>query len=288
MATRKDDTAHQDPQTTGHEWDGIREFDNPLPRWWLWTFYATIVWSVIYTILYPAWPLVSAATPGILGYSTREEVARDIDRFDEMNASVEAKLVEADLAAVPENPDLLNYALNAGEAVFQINCAPCHGAGAAGFKGYPNLLDNAWLWGGTIEAIHTTIRHGIRNDQDPAARSSQMPAWGATLGEEGVAQVVQYVRQISGQEADAAMAGAGAELYAGNCAACHGPDGNGNDALGAPALNDAIWLYGGDVASLTETLMNGRGGVMPPWQGRLSEGDARAVSVYVHQLGGGQ
>ena len=288
MARKKEDSTHQDPPTTGHSWDGIEEFDNPLPRWWLWTFYGSIVFAIVYSILYPAWPLVNAATPGLLGYSTRAEVEKKIARFDEMNAPVEAKLVEADLGAIPEDPELRNYALNAGAAVFQTNCAPCHGSGAAGSKGYANLLDNAWLWGGTIDAIHTTIQHGIRNGQDPQARNSQMPAWGPILGEEGVAQVVQYVRRMSGQEADAALAEKGAELFATNCAACHGPEGNGNKMLGAPALNDAIWLYGGDVATLTETLMNGRGGVMPPWQGRLSEADVRAVATYVHQLGGGQ
>ncbi len=279
-----------DVETTGHSWDGIEEFNNPLPRWWLWTFYATIVWALIYTIAYPAWPLISQATPGVLGYSTRANVRADIQRFEQMNAPIEAELVKTELTQIPEQPELMNYAVNAGEAVFDTWCAQCHGSGGAGVQasGYPNLLDNAWLWGGTIEEIHYTVSHGVRNETDPDARFSQMPAFGQILEPKQIDQVVQYVRRLSGQEADAALADAGAEVFANNCAACHGADGTGDQLLGAPNLTDAIWLYGGDVPTLTETVTNARFGVMPAWQPRLSEADIRAVATYVHQLGGGQ
>ena len=279
-----------DVETTGHSRDGIEEFNNPLPRWWLWTFYATIFWGVLYTIAYPAWPLISGATPGVLGYSTRAEVAEDITRFEELNAPIEAKLEAADLTAISADAELANYTQNAGAAVFKTWCAQCHGAGAAGVQGqgYPNLLDDDWLWGGSIEDIHLTISHGIRNEEDPDARYSEMPAFGELLAEEEIAGVVQYVRQISGQEADAALATAGETVFLDNCAACHAEDGTGDRFQGAPNLTDAIWLYGGSVDDITYTVENARFGVMPSWTSRLSEAEIRAVAAYVHGLGGGE
>lgn len=277
-----------DPNTTGHSWDGIEEFDNPMPRWWLWTFYATIVWGVAYTIAYPAWPLVSSATSGLLGYSTREEVAVEIAAVEDANAGINARLAEAELTEISADAELNGYAVSAGAAVFRTWCAQCHGSGAAGFVGYPNLLDDDWLWGGDIEAIHTTIAHGIRNEEDPDARYSEMPAYGEIFEPEEISQVVNYVMSLSGGEFDAALAEPGAELFADNCAACHGDNGLGNVDLGAPNLADAIWLYGGDEETLTETVTYSRYGVMPPWTQRLSEAQIRAVALYVHQLGGGE
>ena len=283
-------TNEQGHSTTGHSWDGIEEFNNPLPRWWLWTFYATIFWGMLYTIAYPAWPLISGATPGVLGFSTRAEVAEDITRFEELNAPIEAKLEAADLTAISADAELANYTQNAGAAVFKTWCAQCHGAGAAGVQGqgYPNLLDDDWLWGGSIEDIHLTISHGIRNEEDPDARYSEMPAFGELLAEEEIAGVVQYVRQISGQEADAALATAGETVFLDNCAACHAEDGTGDRYQGAPNLTDAIWLYGGSVDDITYTVTNARFGVMPSWTSRLSEAEIRAVASYVHGLGGGE
>jgi cytochrome c oxidase cbb3-type subunit 3 len=295
MSKRPVKQERQEPETTGHSWDGIQEYNNPLPRWWLWVFYATIIWSVGYTIAYPAWPLVSSATQGIFGQGaagdTRLDVAREITRFEEANAEIRAELVETPLVEISTNPELLDYANNAGAAVFRTWCAQCHGAGAAGVQaaGYPNLLDDAWLWGGTIEDIHLTITHGIRNEEDPEARWSQMPAFGRDeiLSEDEIAQVVQYVRQLSGQSHEEALAAAGEEIYLQQCSACHMEDGSGDPWQGAPNLSDAIWLYGGDVETLTETITYSRFGVMPSWQERLSEAEIRAVSAYVHGLGGG-
>lgn len=286
----KKPTIQKEVQTTGHEWDGIEEFNNPLPRWWLWTFYATVVWGVGYTIAYPAWPLINEATPGILGHSTRADVAAEIDRYAAANAPIEAKLVAADLNQIAADPELASFTMNAGRAVFGTWCAQCHGAGAGGNVGYPNLLDNDWLWGGTMEDIHLTISHGIRNTDDPDARYSEMPRFGADglLEKEQIDQVVQFVRQLSGQDHDAAAATEGAVVYADNCAACHMEDGTGDRAQGAPNLTDPIWLYGGDVASLTESVTNARFGVMPNWNTRLSEAEIRAVTAYVHSLGGGE
>lgn len=286
--SRKPKIKQGDPDTTGHSWDGIEEFNNPLPRWWLWTLYATIIWAIGYAILYPAWPLISRATPGLLGYSTRAEVAADIKTFEEANAPIEAKLVATSLDAIAADPELANYTRNAGAAVFRINCAQCHGAGAAGAKGYPNLLDNDWLWGGSIDAIYRTVSHGIRNTTDPDARFSQMPAFGEILSPDEIGEVVNHVRAISGQDHDAALAAKGATIFADNCAVCHGENGHGDREQGAPNLTDAIWLYGGDVDTLTTTVTKARFGVMPAWTRRLSEADVRAVASYVHGLGGGE
>ncbi|SLN50089.1 Cbb3-type cytochrome c oxidase subunit CcoP [Pseudoruegeria aquimaris] len=280
--------APKDVPTTGHSWDGIQEYDNPMPRWWLWTFYATIVWGIIYTILYPAWPLVTRATPGLLGASTRGEVAQEIARWEDANAAIRQQLVDTELTAIADNEDLNRFAVSNGAAVFRTWCAQCHGSGAAGAKGYPNLLDDAWLWGGDIESIHYTISHGIRNEQDDDARYSEMPKFGEILEEEEIEQVVEHVLAISGQEHDAELAAAGATVFEDNCSACHGSEGMGDREQGAPNLTDAVWLYGGDRDTLIETVTYSRYGVMPPWTGRLSEADIRAVSVYVHQLGGGE
>ena len=239
-------------------------------------------------------PLVSSATQGLLGTSaggdTRLAVAEDIARYDAANADIKARLVEADLIAIADDAELNGYAVNAGAAVFRTWCAQCHGSGAAGAVGYPNLLDNDWLWGGDIESIHLTVAHGIRNDEDADTRWSEMPRFGADglLEAPQIEEVVQYVLKLSGQEHDATLATAGETVYLDNCAACHMEDGSGDIYQGAPNLSDAIWLYGGDVASITDSVVNARFGVMPPWQTRLSEDEIRAVALYVHQLGGGE
>ena len=286
MSKKQDDDL--DYETTGHEWDGIKEYNKPLPRWWLWTFDATIVWAVLYTIAYPAWPGIREATPGLLGFSTRAQVAEDIASFEAANAGINERLASVELTEIAQDPDLNQFAQNAGGAVFRTWCAQCHGSGAAGAKGYPNLLDDDWLWGGDIEAIHATIAHGIRNEDDPDARWSQMPAFGEILAEEEIAQVVNYVMSLSEEPRDASMVEAGETVYLDNCAACHLDDGTGDRWQGAPNLTDAIWLYGGDYDTLMETVTYSRFGVMPPWTDRLSEAEIRAVAAYVHGLGGGE
>ncbi|QXT40385.1 cytochrome-c oxidase, cbb3-type subunit III [Gymnodinialimonas ceratoperidinii] len=281
-----------DPETTGHEWDGIREFNNPLPRWWLWCLYATILWGVAYTIAYPAWPMISGATPGLLGYSTRAEVAGEIDRYDALNADLRAELAQVDLTSVTQEgtPDLYNFAIQSGGATFATWCSQCHGRGAAGVQasGYPSLLDDDWLWGGTVEDIHLTIAHGIRNEEDPDARWSEMTAFEGILSDEEIDEVVHYVLSVSEQEADADLAMAGEAVFLDNCAACHGDTGAGDRILGAPNLTDRIWLYGGSPEAIEETVRHARFGVMPPWSGRLSEAETRATAIYVHSRGGGE
>ncbi|QHQ36324.1 cytochrome-c oxidase, cbb3-type subunit III [Algicella marina] len=275
-------------ETTGHSWDGIEELNNPLPRWWLWTLYATIIWGIGYTILFPAWPMISGATAGVLGYSTRAEVAARITEHQERNSALVEELISADLAALMPSNDLHRYGVARGRSVFQAQCSQCHGSGAAGAKGYPNLLDDDWLWGGDIENISLTVAHGVRNDTDPDARFSEMPAFAEILGDEEIESVVEYVVSLSAKDFDTALAASGQRVYAENCAACHGDDARGDRELGAPNLADAIWLYGGDRETLEETVRYSRYGVMPAWGQRLSDADVRAVSLYIHSLGGGE
>jgi cytochrome c oxidase cbb3-type subunit 3 len=275
-------------ETTGHSWDGIEELNNPLPRWWLWTLYATIVWAVGYTIAYPAWPMISGATTGLLGYSTRGEVAREIAAHNALNDGLVADLLAADLAGLAPSDDLHRYAVSRGESVFRAQCSQCHGSGAAGAKGYPNLLDDDWLWGGDVDNIVLTVSHGVRNETDGDARYSQMPAFGEILEDGEINDLVEYVTSLSAPQFDADMAARGETLFAENCASCHGEMAEGNRDMGAPNLGDAIWLYGGDRETLDYTVRYARYGVMPAWGQRISEADVRAVSVYVHGLGGGE
>ena len=276
-------------ETTHHEWDGIKELDTPLPRWWLWTFYITIVWGVLYTIAYPAWPLISSATGGLLGYSSRAEVAETINNAEVARGPMVEKIAVTPFAEIAADNDLDNFARSGGAAVFRTYCAQCHGAGAAGAKanGYPNLIDDDWIWGGTPEDIATTIRHGVRWAADDETRISDMPAFGddEILTKEQIADVAQHVLSLSGK---ADKSETGAEVYAENCAACHGDGGKGGPELGAPNLADAIWLFGGDKATVIATITHSRGGVMPAWANRLSEAEIKQVAHYVHSLGGGQ
>lgn len=294
MSKKQDDKST--PDTTGHSWDGIEEYDNPLPRWWLWIFYATIVWGVWYTIAYPAWPLVERATAGYMGFSTRANVAADIEAVNERNAGIMQRLAEVDLTTISEDAELHQFAVNAGAAIFRANCSQCHGSGAAGVQaaGYPSLLDDDWIWPGTIDEIAWTVANGIRNEQSPDSRWTEMPVFGEILSGEEIDQVVQHVRAISNQEHDATLAAAGAEIFYDQCAACHGDAGEGNPDLGAPRLNDAVWLYGGTVETITETVTYSRFGVMPAWSEEwrvgtgLNQAEINAAAAYVHQLGGGQ
>ena len=278
-------------ETTGHEWDGIHELNKPLPKWWLYVFYATIVWSIGYWLLMPAWPMVSSYTKGWLGYSQREKVAGQLEAAKAAKAVYRDKIAANDLAAINADPELLRFALAGGEASFGDNCAPCHGRGAQGAFGYPNLRDDSWLWGGTLEAIQQTILHGIRAD-DPKTRSpgAGMPAFGrmGMLTEPQIGDVAEYVLSLSGRAGDAQAAKRGADIFAASCAPCHGADGKGNPAIGAPDLSDELWLYAGDKETVAASIRNGRFGVMPAWAHRLEGETIKELAIYVHSLGGGQ
>ncbi len=274
----------------GHEWDGIEELDTPLPRWWLWTFYASIAFSLGYVVLYPAIPMLHSASAGTLGWSSRGLLADDLAREKAERQGVRDAIAATPINALAANPALQRAAIDGGRAAFKVNCVQCHGSGAAGGKGYPNLNDDDWLWGGDLEAIQQTLVHGIRQPGNDATRASLMPAFGRNgiLKAAEVQDVVSHVRALSKQEPAGAAAGRGALMYANNCAVCHGAAGEGNRGVGAPRLNDKIWLYGGDRASLTETVTNAHAGVMPAWAGRLDPVTIKMLSVYVHSLGGGE
>ena len=280
-------------ETTGHSWDGIEEFNNPLPKWWVYIFYACIVWAIGYSIAYPAWPGLKSSTAGMLGWSTRANVAADIEAAAAKNAEINDKLASVELASIDGDEALKGYAISAGSAVFKTWCAQCHGSGANGAEGYPSLIDNDWLWGGSIDDIHFTVTHGIRNEDDPdgEARYSEMPAFGRDelLEAAQIDEVTNFVMTLSGETPmDASKVEAGKVVFEDNCASCHMEDGTGDRAQGAPNLTDAIWLYGGDFDTIKETVTNARFGVMPNWNTRLSEAQIRAVATYVHQLGGGE
>ena len=289
MAGKRDVDEATNTQTTGHEWDGIKELDTPMPRWWLWSLYATIVWGVIYLFLMPAWPLINGATPGLLGYSSRGAVERDIAEAEAVNAPLDAQLMSVDIASIAEDPDMLRYAIAGGGAVFRNNCSQCHGAGGQGaLGGYPNLVDDDWLWGGTTEEIYQTVTHGIRYEADADTRFSQMPAFGDILEADEIAGLAEYVLSLSGADHDADLAAAHQQTFIDNCSACHGEDGKGMRDQGAPNLTDGIWLYGGDRDTIVATITNARYGIMPAFQNRLTDAEIRKVAVYVHGLGGGE
>ena len=277
--------------TVGHEWDGIEELDNPMPRWWLWTLYATIVWGVVYVILYPAWPLVNSATKGVLGWTSRSQLAQEMAADAKRRAPVVDAIGMTAIVDLPGKPELMQAAVQGGNAAFKVHCVQCHGAGGAGVKTlYPSLTDDDWLWGGDLASIEYTVTHGIRNPDHKETRTSLMPAFGrdGILDAAQIGDVVSFVRTISRQEKASASSARGAALFEANCAVCHGAGGEGGREVGAPKLTAAIWLYGGDRASLTATVSEPRNGVMPRWNNRLDPVTIKMLSAYVYSLGGGE
>lgn len=278
-------------ETTGHEWDGIKELNTPLPRWWLWTFYACIIWAIGYMIAYPAWPLISGATPGLLGYSSRANLAASVADAQADQAVFTDQIAALDVTEIVANEELARFARAGGESAFKVNCSQCHGSGAEGSEGFPNLNDDEWIWGGTVDAIYLTIMHGVRHEPDFDTRFNDMPAYGQDelLSREEIDAVANYVVSISGGEADAAMLEEGSVIFADNCAACHGEQGEGIDELGGPDINNAIWLYGdGSLEAITAQLNQPQQGVMPAWNIKLGESTVKQLAVYVHSLGGGE
>lgn len=292
MSGHKEIDAVTGAETTGHVWDGdLKELNKPLPRWWLYVLYASIVWSIGYWVLYPTWPLVSTYTHGMLGYSQRIEVARDIAAGKESQAKFVAAIAAKPIADIEKDPDLMEFVLRGGAAQFSNNCAPCHGRGAQGFKGYPNLNDDDWLWGGTVETIERTLRYGVRSGH-PDTHDSAMPRFGVdqVLTSAQISDAADFVRSLSGAKADPAAIERGKGIFAEQCAACHGVDAKGNQEMGAPNLADAIWLYGGEKSDVVETIRTGRAGigVMPAWEGKLDPVTIKMLTIYVHSLGGGK
>jgi len=273
-------------ETTGHEWDGIKELNTPLPRWWIIVLWVTVIWSGLYYILYPTFP----GWDGIWQYTARKEVAERMDAVQAGRAAWTDKLAVASLDEIEQDSDLLAFAIAGGRAAFADNCAPCHGSGGAGGPGFPNLLDDDWLWGGTVDSISTTLVHGVRWMQDEDTRISAMPRFGVDelLTPAQIDDVAEFVLSLSGNAADRVAAQRGQEVFAENCAACHGESGQGNREFGAPRLDDAVWFYGGDKETIVRTITKSRSGVMPAWGGRLDAVTIKQLAVYVHSLGGGE
>jgi len=271
----------------GHEWDGIQELNTPLPRWWLWTFYATIFWALVYVILYPAWPMVSKATDGVFGWSSRGDLQAEMVAAEEARAATFAKIAATDITDLANDPELLNQAIAGGAAAFKQHCVQCHGAGAAGYEkyGYPNLNDDDWLWGGKLTDIEYTLTHGVRWEGSDETRTNFMPAFEGILKKDDVNAMVGHILSLSGKAQGNA---AGAELYTQNCAVCHGDAGQGDRTMGAPALNDAIWLYGNSPAQISQQILDPRHGVMPGWSDKLDPVTIRMLATYVHSRGGGE
>jgi cytochrome c oxidase cbb3-type subunit III len=276
-------------ETTEHEWDGIRELDNPLPRWWLWIFYASIVYAIVYWVLMPAWPGISGYTKGLLGKSDRAAVSKELADLKRVRGAEAAKLSQASLADIERTPELQSVAFAIGQSVFGDNCATCHGVGGTGSKGYANLRDDVWLWGGSLDDIKHTISVGVRSTA-PDTRNTKMPAFGRDemLSPRQVNDLTEYVVALSGREANAAAATRIKQTFADQCASCHGPDGRGNQAKGAPNLTDAEWLYGSNRDAIRAQIWNGRGGVMPTWGTRFDEPTLKALAVYIHANAAGQ
>jgi len=257
---------------TGHVWDeDLREFNNPLPKWWLWLFYITVVFGLLYLAIYPG--LGNLA--GLAGWT-------QAGQYEEEKATVEARAAKllAPLAALPV-ADLVNneQAMSTAHNLFQQNCAQCHGSDGGGAAGFPNLADGDWQWGGDADTVVATISAG---------RIAAMPPWGAVIGEPGVEDVVAYVQTLSGQQADATKAAAGQVHFQTLCSACHGMDGKGNPLLGAPNLTDQVWLYGSDAVAIKQTVMNGRTGQMPAWGEKLGEQRVKLLAAYVTKLTAGK
>jgi cytochrome c oxidase cbb3-type subunit 3 len=274
--------------TTGHEWDGIRELNTPLPRWWLWTFYITIVWAIGYWIIYPAWPLLTNSTQGVTGWHARSAVVSDLDELKAQRGPMMVKLSDASLAEIAADPKLTDFARAVGRPAFADNCAPCHGSGGGGAKGYPNLNDDDWLWGGKLDDIAQTITFGARSTSDKG-RQGNMPPFAGVLKAPEISAVADFVRSLSGLSTEKGVDLAlGKKVFADNCAVCHADTGKGNRELGAPNLTDKIWFYGPDKETIMQGIRAGRGGVMPAWGGRLPDSTIKALAIYVHSLGGGE
>lgn len=285
---KRDVDEHTGVETTGHVWDDdLRELNNPLPRWWLTVFYACIAWAIAYWVLYPAWPGLHGYTSGLLGYSSRQSVSSAVAEGAAAHADLRQSLVSTTLAEIKANETLYRFATATGASAFANNCAPCHGRGAQGSQGYPNLNDDDWLWGGTLDEIYRTIQFGIRSDH-PDTHTTDMPRFGADklLEPKQIDDAAEFVLSLSGRSKDERAAARGKQIFADNCAGCHGDMALGNKDMGAPSLADQIWLYGGQKEDVRASIHGGRSGKMPAWKTRLDESSLRALALYVASLGG--
>lgn len=299
MASNIEKDALSGVETTGHEWDGLKELNNPLPKWWLYIFYVCIAWSLAYYVFYPAWPTGTSYTKGILNWSMREEIVEKLAEAKASQAKYVDKIAKLSVDEIQKDKDLLNFAMAGGRTMFNENCSACHGAGGQGAKGFPTLADDIWLWGGTTAEIYKTISGGVRQTTVADTRGTPgvlgMTAFGKDqiLDKAQIDQVTEYVLSLNNRATDSAKALVGKTVFEENCTACHGPNAEGSvaaglDGIGAPPLKTANWLYGGDKATLVATVTNGRAGEMPAWSTRLEDTTVKQLAIYVHNLGGGK
>ena len=289
MPTKIEKDAFSGRETTGHEWDGLKELNNPLPSWWFWTFVATVVWSIGFCILYPSWPSIHSYFPGIWGYSTRDTVTADVAALAAQRAALLDKIKDVPIEQVRQDPALMAVANTAGRIAFANNCQPCHGAGGEGRPGYPVLAADRWIWGGKLADIQTSITYGIRSGH-AEARVSQMLRFGVdgVLKPEEIAAVADYVLTLYGKAQPSPAAARGQAIFAENCVACHGDAGEGKREVGGPSLKGAVHLYGDTRDAVIAQIANPRMGVMPNWNTRLDPATIKALALYVHALGGGE
>lgn len=286
MATIEKD-AVSGQNTTGHEWDGIKELNTPLPKWWVYVFWACTIWAIGYWIAMPAWPTANGFTKGMLNYSSRGSLDEDLKAQKQSRSGWLSKIEKASVEEIEKDKALLQYAMVGGKVIFGENCSACHGAGGSGAAGYPRLADDEWLWGGSVAEIEQTIKFGVRN-ANANSRQSEMLAFGTgdKLTDPQVGQLADYVVSVAGKAP--AKGSPGEAIFAERCVACHGEDGSGNKDLGAPALNNQIWLYKGGKDGITAQITKPRHGSMPAWSERLDASTIKMLAVYVHNLGGGK
>jgi cytochrome c oxidase cbb3-type subunit 3 len=276
----------QETKTTGHSWDGISEYNIPAPRWWLIVWIICIIWSVGYWFFYPTWPTPSGNSKGSLNWSQQSQLAESQKEIDAKKSVHLEKISKLSFKDIKKDPELMEFALNGGRVAFKENCAACHGTGAAGSKGFPNLNDDDWLWGGKITDIYQTLKFGIRSSHDKT-RFSQMPSFGLdkVLKKDEIDEIAEYVLSLSNKGKYSTN---GEKLFKANCAACHGQKAQGDRLVGAPNLADAIWLYGDKKEDLIFSIYYARAGVMPYWITRLDDNTIKQLTLYVHSLGGGE
>lgn len=281
MAVERDEVSGQN--TTGHEWDGIKELDTPIPKPAIWAYGLTSLFAVLYWILFPAWPYVTDFTRGLLDYSSRVTIMESVAAANTERATSTKELESGDLIALAADPDVRARHQDDASILYLDNCAVCHGRGLKGQAGFPNLTDDHWLWSGDVEEIATTLRYGINAGHDEE-RFSEMPAFGTQqmLERGDIKAVVEYVLSLSEKDHDAELSGIGAPIFEENCSSCHSEGGTGGLEIGAPSLVDDQWIYGGDREKILETIWAGRKGVMPFWTDRLDETDIRKLALYVH------
>ncbi len=265
---RSPDEDPDNVKTMGHVWDGdLEEYNNPLPTWWFYWFILTIVWAAIYLVFYPG--LGSYA--GVLGWTQVNQLEDEMQVAEEKYGPLYQQYLNTDIVALAKD----DAALKVGERIYASYCTTCHGSDARGGRGFPNLRDNDWLYGGEPENIKTTLLNG---------RQGAMPAWGEMFSTEQIFNLTSYVEQLAGREVDSMLASKGGDLYKTNCAMCHGAEGKGNHMFGAPNLTDDIWLYGGSQKKITETLLIGRNGKMPPHKEFLGEAKIHVLTAYIYSL----